>query len=141
LADHHFPKLFSADEANSLIPRLEVLIRGLQDNAGSLRERIQELAATDDKIDSMRLQEIVELHPELKGAASRMAEIVGEIEELGCFLKDIDLGLIDFASEMDDDVVFLCWQYGEQRVLAWHSIDSGFGQRRPLPDASKPYLN
>ena len=141
MADHHFPKLFSADEANSLIPRLEVLIRDLQDNAGSLRERIQELAATDDKVDSMRLQEIVELHPELKGAASRMAEIVGEIEELGCFLKDIDLGLIDFATEMEDDVVFLCWQYGEQRVLAWHSIESGFGQRRPLPDASKPYLN
>lgn len=141
MADHHFPKLFSAYEANSLIPRLEVLIRDLQDNAGSLRERIQELAATDDKVDSMRLQEIVELHPELKGAASRMAEIVGEIEELGCFLKDIDLGLIDFATEMEDDVVFLCWQYGEQRVLAWHSIESGFGQRRPLPDASKPYLN
>jgi hypothetical protein len=141
LAEHHFPKLFSADEANSLIPRLEVLIRDLQDNAGNLRERIQELAATDDKVDSMRLQEIVELHPELKGAASRMAEIVGEIEELGCFLKDIDLGLIDFATEMEDDVVFLCWQYGEQRVLAWHSIESGFGQRRPLPDASKPYLN
>jgi hypothetical protein len=141
LADHHFPKLFTADDANSLIPRLEVLIRDLQDNAGSLRERIQKLAATDDKIDSMRLQEIVELHPQLKGAASRMAEIVGEIEELGCFLKDIDLGLIDFASEMDDDVVFLCWQYGEQKVLAWHSIDSGFSQRRPLPDASKPYLN
>jgi hypothetical protein len=141
LADHHFPKLFSADEANSLIPRLEVLIRDLQDNAGSLRERIQELAATDDKVDSMRLQEIVELHPELKGAASRMAEIFCEIEELGCFLKDIDLGLIDFATEMDDDVVFLCWQYGEQKVLAWHPIESGFGQRRPLPDASKPYLN
>lgn len=141
MADHHFPKLFSADEANSLIPRLEVLIRDLQDNAGSLRERIQELAETDDKVDSMRLQEIVELHPELKGAASRMAEIVGEIEELGCYLKDIDLGLIDFATEMGDDVVFLCWQYGEREVLAWHSTDSGFVQRRPLPDASKPYLN
>jgi len=141
LADHHFPKLFSADEANSLIPRLEVLIRDLQDNAGSLRERIQKLAETDDKIDSMRLQEIVEVHPNLKDAASRMAEIVGEIEELGCFLKDIDLGLVDFATEMGNDVVFLCWQYGEREVLAWHSVESGFGQRRPLPDASKPYLN
>jgi hypothetical protein len=141
LADDHFPKLFSADEANSLIPRLEVLIRDLQDNAGSLRERIQELATADDKIDSMRLQEIVELHPELKGAASRMAEIVGEIEELGCFLKDIDLGLIDFASEMGEDVVFLCWQYGEREILAWHPTESGFSQRRPLPDTSKPYLH
>ena len=141
MADQHFPKLFSAHEANSLIPRLEVLIRDLQDNAGSLRERIQELAENDEQIDSMRLQEIVELHPELSDAASRMAEVVSEIEELGCFLKDIDLGLIDFATEMEDDVVFLCWQYGEQQVLAWHSIDSGFAQRQPLPDASKPYLN
>jgi len=141
LAGQHFPKLFSAHEANALIPRLEALIRELQANAGSLRSRIAELAEADDKIDSMRLQEIIELHPELKGAAAKMAEVVGEIEELGCFLKDIDLGLIDFPCEIGDDIVFLCWQYGEHEVLAWHAIDSGFAQRRPLPDASKPYLN
>jgi hypothetical protein len=117
------------------------MIRDLQENVGSLRSRIEELAKQDDRITSMRLQAIVESHPELSGAASRMAEIIGEIEELGCFLKDIDLGLIDFPSEMGDDVVFLCWQYGEANVLAWHAIDSGFAQRRPLPDASKPYLN
>jgi len=70
-----------------------------------------------------------------------MAEIATEIEEMGCFLKDIDLGLVDFPSEMEGDVVFLCWQYGEAQVIAWHSIESGFGQRRPLPDAAKPYLN
>jgi hypothetical protein len=137
----NFPRYFEPDEANSLIPRLEVMIRDLQENVGSLRSRIEELAKQDDRITSMRLQAIVESHPELSGAASRMAEIIGEIEELGCFLKDIDLGLIDFPSEMGDDVVFLCWQYGEANVLAWHAIDSGFAQRRPLPDASKPYLN
>ena len=70
-----------------------------------------------------------------------MADIIGEIEDLGCFLKDIDLGLIDFPYEMGDEVVFLCWQYGEAQVLAWHAIDSGFAQRQTLPDASKPYLN
>ena len=37
-------KLFTADDANELIPTLEVLIRDLQDQARTLRERIQELA-------------------------------------------------------------------------------------------------
>jgi hypothetical protein len=141
LPHENFPRYFEPDEANSLIPRLEVMIRDLQQNVGTLRSRIEELAKTDDRITSMRLQAIVESHPELSDAASRMAEIIGQIEELGCFLKDIDLGLIDFPSEMGDEVVFLCWQYGEANVLAWHAIDSGFAQRRPLPDASKPYLN
>jgi hypothetical protein len=141
LPNGSFPRYFDATEANALIPRLEVMIRDLQDNAGTLRSRIEQLAENDEKIASMRLQAIVETHPELAGAAARMAEIIGEIEELGCFLKDIDLGLIDFPCEMGDEVVFLCWQYGESHVLAWHGIDSGFAQRRPLPDASKPYLN
>ena len=75
-------------------------------------------------------------------------EIASEIEEMGCFLKDVDQGLIDFpflidASEADEEeqVVFLCWQYGEPQVVAWHAIDSGFSDRHPLPGASKPLLN
>ncbi len=118
-----------------------MLIRDLQNHAGTLNSRIEELAETDDQITTMRLQAIVETHPELAGAASRMADIIREIEALGCFLKDIDLGLVDFPYEMGDEVVFLCWQFGEAQVLAWHAIDSGFAQRKTLPEASKPYLN
>ncbi|MGA2409345.1 MAG: DUF2203 domain-containing protein [Candidatus Binataceae bacterium] len=141
MANHQFERIFSASEANALIPRLEGLIRDLQNNAGALRRKIEALAETDARIDSMRLQTIVEMHPELRDTASRMAEIASAIEEMGCFLKDIDLGLVDFPCEMEGDVVFLCWQYGEPQLIAWHSVESGFGQRRPLPDASKPYLN
>ena len=70
-----------------------------------------------------------------------------EIQEMGCFLKDIDQGLVDFPflieaeGDDEDEVVFLCWQYGEQQIVAWHSIEGGFGQRQPLPGASKPLLN
>lgn len=141
MANHHFERIFSAGEANALIPRLEGLIRDLQNSAAALRARIEALAEKDARIDSMRLQAIVEMHPELRTAASRMAEIASEIEEMGCFLKDIDLGLVDFPCEIEGDLAFLCWQYGERQLIAWHSIESGFGQRRPLPDASKPYLN
>ena len=71
-----------------------------------------------------------------------MAELTRKIESYGCFLKDIDLGLVDFPGEIQgDDVAFLCWQIGEPRIIAWHSVESGFGQRKPLPGGKKPYLN
>ena len=147
MGKHRFDKLFSAEEANELIPRLEVLIRDLQVQAGVVRNKIADLARFDDKVTQLDLPAIIARYPELRPIASRMTEIASEIQELGCFLKDIDQGLVDFPflieSEGDDEeeVVFLCWQYGEPRIVAWHSVESGFGQRQPLPGASKPLLN
>jgi hypothetical protein len=141
LSSHHFDKLFSTNDADELIPALEVLIRDLQVQASTLRERIQELVRADEHVDSMRLPQIIESHPELRPVTTRMAEIAGRIESLGCFLKDIDQGLVDFPSELGDEVVFLCWQFGEPRVMAWHTIDSGFGDRQPIPGARGTYLN
>jgi hypothetical protein len=141
LSSHHFEKLFSTSDADELLPTLEVLIRDLQVQARALRERIQELIRIDEHLDSMRLPEIIELHPELRPVANRMGDIAGKIESLGCFLKDIDQGLVDFPCEIGDDVVFLCWQFGESRVIAWHPIDGGFGDRKPIPGAPRTYLN
>jgi len=147
LAKHRFERLFTAEEANELIPRLEVLIRDLQVQAGEMRKRIADLSRFDDKLAQLDLSKVIARYPELRPLASRMSEIASEIQEMGCFLKDIDQGLIDFPflieaeGEDDDDVVFLCWQYGEPRIVAWHSIESGFGQRQPLPGAAKPLLN
>jgi hypothetical protein len=141
LSTYHFDKIFSTDDADELIPTLEVLIRDLQFQAGTLRERIQEIVRTDEHVDSMRLPQIIESHPELRPVTSRMAEIASQIESLGCFLKDIDQGLVDFPSELGDQVIFLCWQSGEPHVMAWHPIDRGFGDRQPLPGARGTYLN
>jgi len=141
LSTYQFDKLFSTDDADELIPTLEVLIRDLQFQAVSLREQIQELVRADQHLDSMRLPQIIESHPELRPVTARMAELANKIESLGCFLKDIDQGLVDFPSELGDEVIFLCWQFGEPRVTAWHPIDRGFGDRRPIPGTRKTYLN
>jgi hypothetical protein len=141
LAKHRFGKLFSTEEANRLIPRLEIIVRELQLEANLLRARIKQLVATDPAIDGLRLPEITRRHPELKTVTAKMAELAARIEAFGCVLKDIDQGLIDFPFEADGDVAFLCWQFGEQRIIAWHSIEGGFSGRRLLPGAPKTYLN
>ena len=147
MGKYRFDKLFSAEEANELIPRLEILIREIQIQAGAMRKRIGDLSRFDDKLSELDLPKVIARYPELRPLASRMSELASEIQEMGCFLKDIDQGLVDFPflieadGDDEDVVVFLCWQYGEPRIVAWHSIEDGFGQRQPLPGASKPLLN
>jgi len=142
LPNYRFDKLFNPHEANELIPTLDLLMRDLQMRTGELRSAITAILKVDPAIEDLQLPQIIERHPQLREPAARMAELANKIESLGCFLKDIDQGLVDFPWEIEDDnVVFLCWQFGEDRIVAWHPVEGGFGQRRPLPGTAKPYLN
>jgi hypothetical protein len=142
LANYHFDKLFDVTEANDLIPRLEVLIRQLQDRVNDLRIQIAQVLEGDPQAEALQLPAVMERFPQLRAPAARLAESTQAIESLGCFLKDIDLGLVDFPSRAEDgEVVFLCWQSGESGVLAWHPVDQGFGQRIPLAGSTKQLLN
>ncbi|HEY6395477.1 MAG TPA: DUF2203 domain-containing protein [Candidatus Binataceae bacterium] len=138
---HHFAKFFSTEEANELIPQLDNLMRRMQMQAHSLRSRVTELAASEPDILRMELQEIVERHPELRSFTAKLAGLAGEIKAMGCILKDIEQGLIDFPFDAGDEVVLLCWQFGEPEIIAWHTVESGFSGRQPLPGVPKQYLN
>jgi len=141
LSKQQFEKLFSPDETNSLIPRLELIVRELQGAASGLRARVAKLAEGDQSVLGAELPELIERFPELRGFAARMSEAAGRIESMGGVLKDIDQGLVDFPCEVGGEVVFLCWQSGEPRVIAWHTTDSGFSERQPLPGVAKPLMN
>lgn len=142
MPDYHFDKLFDVMEANDLIPRLEVLIRTLQQRVGELRSQIAEIIERDPQVEALQLPQVLKRYPQLRGPSARLTESAQAIEALGCFLKDIDLGLVDFPYQNDNgEVVFLCWQFGERGVLAWHAIDAGFDQRKALPGSAKPLPN
>ncbi|MGH7840017.1 MAG: DUF2203 domain-containing protein [Candidatus Binataceae bacterium] len=142
MANYHFDKLFTPEEAGRLIPRLEFLIRDLQSSVSEVRGQIAEVAAGDPEIGSLELPALIARYPQLRPSAMRMAELTSEIQALGCFLKDLDLGLVDFPWEIEEGrVVFLCWQPGEPEIAAWHPVETGFGDRRPLRGAPKQYLH
>lgn len=142
MGNYQFDKIFSLREARELIPTLELLIRELQACAQTLHARLAELHGDDPAIERMPLGTIVERYPQLKETATRLAAAAQEIESHGCFLKDIELGLIDFPWAIDDEnVVFLCWQSGESEVASWHPVEGGYAQRQPLPGVAKQYLN
>ena len=68
----------------------------------------------------------------LEQAVAALNSLGEQINELGCELKDIDQGLVDFRTDMDGHEVYLCWKLGEERVEWWHELDTGFAGRQPL---------
>lgn len=141
MSSDRFERLFSPSEANELIPRLEVLMRELQLEAGRLRTTVADLTRADHDLAGADFTQLMELSPELREIANRMADMAAQIESFGCILKDIEQGLVDFPFDTEGEVAFLCWQYGEAHVIAWHTVEGGFASRRPLRGAPKTYLN
>jgi hypothetical protein len=141
LSNYQFDKLFSLYEAVALIPTLELLVRDLQSSVKLLRSQLVKLRGENEPA-NLSLNLIAARYPELKETATKISAIAQSIEAHGCFLKDVDLGLIDFPWALDEQqVVFLCWQSGEPTIASWHPVEGGFAQRQPLPGTSKPYLN
>lgn len=71
-----------------------------------------------------------EISNSLKGVSKEITHHLEELEMIGCYLKDFELGVIDFPSVMRGKVVFLCWMYGEDKVEAWHELTTGFESRK-----------
>ncbi len=128
-------KVFTVEEAKALIPRLTELLQELQ----SQRESI---AAQEVEIDALELvTEQKEGQPANILAASvekynhtvaRFYAIIDEVQATGCFLKDIDLGLVDFYTLYQGRVVYLCWRLGEKEIQFWHEVGRGYSYRQPL---------
>lgn len=54
-------------------------------------------------------------------------------EEIGCVVKDVEVGLIDFRCRLGTQDVYLCWKEGEDTIGHYHAMDTGFANRRPIP--------
>lgn len=122
-------KIFTRAEANALIPRVTRLLdetRRLRDELVAQGATIQAVLAHADGNGGNRHSS------EYVVAMKQFNACLATFQELGCELKDIDAGLIDFPSYRDGVLVYLCWQRGETQIDFWHPIDSGFVGRQPL---------
>jgi hypothetical protein len=76
--------------------------------------------------------ELKEAQARLEQATAAVNELAEQIHEMGCELKGIEEGLIDFRTEMGGREVYLCWKLGEERIDWWHDLETGFAGRQPL---------
>lgn len=132
-------RFFTPEEANELVSTLETVLARMDLKLARHRE-LKELIEDQEAYWGAGVLEATnperETHERLVGElAESKASLDADVEEirgLGCELKDPYLGLVDFHTWRDGEVVYLCWQRGEPRVAHWHTLEAGFAGRKPL---------
>jgi hypothetical protein len=130
-------KRFTLAQADALLPQVEKLLRETM----ALRA---EFAEASHAVDAIR-QRVAFLggmvvdrekfiaHARRRDTAeNRLRQAVSQFEEIGCYVKDLDTGLVDFPTVFRGVEVYLCWKLGEPRITFWHGTDEGFRGRKPI---------
>jgi hypothetical protein len=132
-------KLFSLDEAQSLLPILESLLRRAIDakaSAGLVEAELQMLSQSIFLSGGMLVDvaSVARRRLTQRTAVQQAQDAIQEIDSIGVQVKDLDKGLLDFPCQLGEQVVLLCWQLGETRIDYWHTMEAGFQGRQPLDD-------
>ena len=130
-------RLYSLQEANSLLPLVREVVARLQEIFAQFRayaER-ESYPASLQQSNGHPLPAAKALLPSLDEVQALRAEaeqLINEVVQRGIALKDVEQGLVDFPAVRDGRVVFLCWKQGEDEIRFWHELDTGFAGRQPL---------
>jgi hypothetical protein len=130
-------RLFTVEEANALLPVITPAVEELLRTFREIRAEVEEAAAQAGlPVSSSDLPKRLEERGLAPRLFERVRSIIQRIHARGCLVNGPEAGLIDFPCLYDNEIVFLCWKYGEPRVGHWHRIPDGFAGRKPLLDAS-----
>ena len=132
-------RTFNLDEAHSLLPVLESLLRTAISGKKLIEEVDAEMQALTHRIflnggTHVDVVAVARRKAERAKAEQRSKDALAEIDSIGVQVKDIDTGLLDFPCVVDGRVVLLCWKMGEQSITHWHSTEEGFAGRKPIDE-------
>jgi len=143
------PRFFTVEEANALVSTLEIEFGRIAQVRSLLAPLIQALGGPDEAV--AILQDGAPLPSGREAEAEKLrtlaAELTGAVERvngLGCLVKDVEAGLVDFYALVDGEPAFLCWQFGERAITHWHPLEEGYASRKPIagaPTPPPPFLN
>jgi hypothetical protein len=130
-------KYFTLDEAQSLLPVLEALLKRAIEARRAAVEVEEKIHALSRKVFLMggMLLDVERVRRKRAAHESHMQQAkdsLAEIEAIGVQVKDLETGLLDFPCLIDGETVLLCWKMGESRIEFWHTLDAGFRGRQPL---------
>jgi len=132
-------RTFTLDEAKSLLPVLESLLRTAIKAKQVIEEFEVEQQALNHRIflnggTHIDVVPIAKRKAERVKAEQRAKDALAEIDSIGVQVKDLDIGLLDFPCEVEGQVILLCWKLGESTITHWHGTHEGFAGRKPIDE-------
>lgn len=132
-------RTFTLEEAQSLLPVLESLLKRAMDGKRSAQTAESDLAQLAQRIyfsGGMKVDSaaVTKMREEMDSNLKCVRESLAEIDSIGVQVKDLEAGLLDFPFRLDDEIVLLCWRIGEPAIEHWHAMDAGFKGRQPVDE-------
>jgi hypothetical protein len=106
------PIFFTPEQANEFLPQV--------------KKTVVRCLAIKKEADALRDD------AEMADAMERLGREIQKLEELGCIMKDLNIGLIDFPAVRLGTRVWLCWKLGEEKVAFWHDLHEGYAGRKDV---------
>jgi hypothetical protein len=130
-------RMFTLTEAESARRELEPLLVEAMDCRNKLAGLETDLTAVSARIMMMGgvivpYEKLATLRVEHQQLAETLKSALNRILSTGCLIKDLEIGLLDFPSMINNEEVYLCWRLGEDRIRFYHRQDEGFAGRKPL---------
>lgn len=149
-------KYFTVDQANRALQLVEPVVSDIVTKRKKALEittevkKLRQKKIVDEKDPSMADWLVVKGYASLNiedyfnnqlGEAEKLLEDIeyhlDELAKIGCFLKDIDEGMVDFPALHKGHEVMLCWKSGEKTVEHWHDNHTGSKTRKIIDEAFK----
>ena len=130
-------RTFTLDEAQSLLPVLESLLRTAMKAKAVLDEFDAELQALHHRVFLnggmfLNIVPLARRKTERARAEQHAKDALAEIDSIGVQVKDLGIGLLDFPCEVEGQTILLCWKLGEKAITHWHGVNEGFAGRKPI---------
>ena len=130
-------KTFTLAEAHRLLPVLKSLIKRAMDGKQVIEQVEKELQELNHRILLsgglfVDIPKVARRRAERDRAVQNTKDAMAEVEAIGVQIKDLDIGLLDFPCVVDDQIVLLCWKFGEEKIEFWHGLEEGFRGRKPI---------
>jgi len=133
-------RVWTLPEANAALPKVRQMVE-------EGRRTLTQLRDVEAQVDDLQIvygDEVTKpdhaAHAEAESFVKRREELMDEManlslrfQALGCDVKDLDQGLVDFRGRIGSEYVFLCWKYPEARIEFWHTMQGGYANRQRIP--------
>jgi hypothetical protein len=128
---------FTLAEAQSLIPEVSRLLSDAVSLKGAYQEAEQAIETWTQRITMMGgvmvdRNQAIDARKRRDTSAASLRNAIEQVQAIGCVVKDLDIGLIDFPTEFRGEEVYLCWKLGEPRIEFWHGVEEGFRGRKAI---------
>lgn len=130
-------KRFTHAEAQRLLPEVGRLLRDALDAKSEYQEAEKAIQGMSERVMMMGgvvidREQALNSRSRRDAAAGMLKTAIEAVHEIGCLVKDLDIGLVDFPTTFNGVEVYLCWKLGEPRIEFWHGVEEGFRGRKPI---------